>query len=114
MILDERLLTVVLFKINNKLFDLCEHETKNHDLNDYLLIRSLFTKITSNDDYERLCSYSLTRIKTIFIIYFIMSDDRSIIDLSSRLIIAFNLFRNKYDGFEFKKNSSLEFESKSF
>ena len=38
LILDERSLTVVLFKINNKSFDLCEHEAENCDLNNYLLI----------------------------------------------------------------------------
>ena len=46
--------------------------------------------------------------------YFIMSDDRSIISLSSRLIVAFDLFRDEHNYFEFKENSSLKLESKSF
>ena len=37
-ILDERSLTAVLFKMNNKSLDLYEHEAENRDLNDYLLI----------------------------------------------------------------------------
>ena len=43
-----------------------------------------------------------------------MNDDRSIISLLSRLIVAFDFFHDKRDDFEFKKNSLLEFESKSF
>ena len=43
-----------------------------------------------------------------------MSDDRLIINLSSRLIVAFDFFRDERDGFEFEKSSSLELESKSF
>ena len=43
-----------------------------------------------------------------------MNDDRSIINQLSRLIVAFDLFRDKHDDFEFKKNSSLELESRSF
>ena len=35
---DKRSLTVVLFEINNKSFDLCEYEIENRDLNDCLLI----------------------------------------------------------------------------
>ena len=46
--------------------------------------------------------------------YFIMSDDRLIINLWSRLIVILNFFRNERDDFEFKKNSSLKLESKSF
>ena len=38
LILNERSLTVVLFKMNNKSLDFCEYETENRDLNDYLLI----------------------------------------------------------------------------
>ena len=45
---------------------------------------------------------------------FVISDNRLRINLSSRLIITFNFFRDERDDFEFKKNSSLEFESKSF
>ena len=43
-----------------------------------------------------------------------MNDDRLIISLSLRLIIVFNFFHDKRDDFEFKKSSSLEFESKLF
>ena len=43
-----------------------------------------------------------------------MSDDRSIISLSSRLIVAFDFFRDERDNFESEKNSSLKLESKSF
>ena len=93
----------MLFEINNELFNLCEHETENRDLNDCLLIRSFFTKITLNKNCERLCSCSLTRIKTIFIIYFIMNDDRSIINLLLCLIVIFNFFRDESDDFEFEK-----------
>ena len=100
--------------MNNKLFDLCEHEAENRDLNDCLLTRSLFTKITLNENCERLCSCFSTRIKIIFIMCFIINDDRSIINLLLRLIITFNLFCDKHDNFESEKNSSLEFESKSF
>ena len=114
LILDERSLTAVLFEMNNKLFDFCEHKAENRDLNNYLLIWSLFTKITLNENYKKLYSCSLTRIKIIFIIYFIINDDRSIINLSSRLIVVFNLFRDERDDFEFKKSSSLKFKSKSF
>ena len=46
--------------------------------------------------------------------YFIMSDNRLIINLSSYLIVAFDFFRNERDDFEFKKNLLLELESKSF
>ena len=111
---DERLLTVMLFKMNNELFDFYEHEAENRDLNDYLLIRLLFMKITLNQNCERLCSCSSTRIKIIFTICLIMSDDRSIINLLSRLIVVFNFFRDERDDFESEKSSSLEFESKSF
>ena len=114
LIFNEQSLTVMLFKMNNESLDFCEHETENCDLNNCLLIRLLFTKITLNENCERLCSYSLTRIKTIFTMCFIMNDDRLIINLSSRLIVAFNLFHDKRDNFEFEKNSSLEFKSKSF
>ena len=114
LILDERLLTVVLFKMNNKSLNFCENELENHDLNDCLLIRSLFTKITLNENCEKLCSCSSIHIKIIFIICFIMSDNKSIINLSSRLIVAFNIFRDERDDFEFKKNLSLKFKSKSF
>ena len=100
--------------MNNKLFDFCEHEAENRNLNDCLLIRSLFTKITLNKNCEKLCSCFSTRIKTIFIMCFIMNDGRSIINLSSRLIIVFNFFRDERDDFEFKKNLSLKLESKSF
>ena len=104
----------MLFEINNESFDLCEHEAENRDLNNYLLTRSLFTKITLNENYKKLCSCSSIRIKIIFTIYFIMNDDRLIISLSLRLIVAFDLFRNERNDFESKKSSSLEFESKSF
>ena len=114
LIFNGRSLTAVLFKINNELFDFCEHEVENRDLNNYLLIRSLFTKITLNENYERLCPCSSTRIKTIFTMCFIMNDDRSIISLLSRLIVAFNLFYDERDDFESEKNSSLKLESKSF
>ena len=43
-----------------------------------------------------------------------MSDDRSIINLSLRLIFVFNFLYNERDDFEFKKNSSLKLKSKSF
>ena len=76
LILDERSLIVVLFKMNNKSFDRCKHETKNRDLNNCLLIQSLFMKITLNENYEKFCSCSSTRIKTIFIMYFIINDDK--------------------------------------
>ena len=112
--LNERSLTAVLFKINNKSLDLCEHEAKNRDLNNCLLIQSLFTKITLNKNCERLFSCSSTRIKIIFTVYFIISDDRSIINLSSCLIVAFNFFRDEYNNFESEKSSSLKLESKSF
>ena len=111
---NEQLLTVVLFKINNKSFDLCKYEAENRNLNNYLLIRSFFTKITLNENFKRLCSCSLTRIKIIFTIYFIMNDNRLIINLLSYLIIIFNFFRDKRDDFEFEKNSSLKLELKSF
>ena len=114
LILDERSLIVMLFKTNNASFYLCEHEAKKRGLNDCLLIRSLFIKVTLNDDYERVCSCFLTRIKTIFIICFIMNDDRLIISLSSRLIVIFNFFLDKPDSFESENNSLLIFESKSF
>ena len=100
--------------MNNKSFDLYEYEAKNRDLNDCLLTRLFFTKITLNENYEKLCSCSSTRIKIIFTMCFIMSDNRLILDLLSRLIIVFDLFYNKHDDFEFKKNSSLKFKSKSF
>ena len=103
LILNERLSTTVLFKMNNESLDLYEYEAENRDLNDYLLIRSLFTKITLNENCERLCSCSSTRIKIIFTIGFIISDDRLIINLLSRLIVIFNLFRDERDDFEFKK-----------
>ena len=103
LIFNERSLTVVLYEMNNKSFDFYEHEAENRDLNDYLLIQSLFTKIMLTKNYKRLCSRSLTRIKIIFIIYFIMNDNRLIISLSLRLIVAFNFFRDKCDDFEFKK-----------
>ena len=105
LIFDERSLTVVLFKMNNKSFNICKHETEDRDLNDYLLIRSFFTKIMLNENCERLCSYSSIYIKTIFIICFIMNDNKLIILLSSRLIIVFDFFRDRCDDFEFKKNS---------
>ena len=111
---NKQLLKTVLFKMNIKSFDLYKHEAKDRDLNDYLLIRSLFTKITLNENCKRLCSCSLTRIKIRFIIYFIINENRSIISLSSRLIVAFDFFRDKRNDFEFKKNSSLELKSKSF
>ena len=38
LIFNERLLTVVLFKIHNKSFDFYKHETENRDLNDCLLV----------------------------------------------------------------------------
>ena len=101
--LDERSLTIVLFKINNESLNFCEHEAENRDLNDYLLIRLLFTKTILNENCEKLRSCSSTRIKIIFTMYFIMSDDRSIINLSSRLIIAFDLFCDEPDDFEFKE-----------
>ena len=93
--------------MNNESLELCEYKTKKHDLNNYLLTRSLFTKTTLNDDYEKLYSCFLTRIKIIITTCFIMSDNRSIINLLSYLIIAFNFFCEKRDDFEFKKNSSL-------
>ena len=114
MILDERSLTIVLFKINNKSFDFSEHEAENRDLNDYLLIRSLFTKIILNDDYEKFSSYFSTRIKIMFMMYFIMSDVRLIIYLLLCLIVAFNFFRDERNDFEFKKSLLLKFKSKSF
>ena len=110
----KRSLTTVLFKMINESFSFCKDETKNRNLNNYLLIRSLFTKVTLNENCERLCSCFSTRIKNFFIIYFIMSDDRLIISLSLRLIIVFNFFRDERDDFEFKKSSLLKFESKSF
>ena len=103
LIFNERSLTAVLFEMNNKSFDFCEYKAKNHDLNNCLLIRSLFTKITLNENCKRLCSYFLTCIKTIFIMCFIMSDDRSIISLSLHLIVAFHFFYNERDNFEFEK-----------
>ena len=114
MTFNERSLTVVLFEMNNELFDLYEHEVENRDLKDYLLIQLLFTNITLNNDYKRLCSCFSTRIKIIFTIYFIMSDDRSIINLLLYLIVAFDLFYDECDDFEFKKNSLLKLKSKSF
>ena len=114
LIFNERLLTIILFKMNNKSLDLCEHEAENRDLNNYILISSLFTKIMLNENCERLCSCSSTRIKIIFIMCLIMNDDRSIINLLSYLIVIFNFFRDERDDFEFKKNSSLKFKSKSF
>ena len=111
---NERSLTVVLFEMNNESLDFCEYETENRDLNHSLLIRSLFTKITLDENYKRLCSCFSICIKTIFIICFIISDDRSIINLSLRLMIVFNLFRNECNNFKFEKSSSLEFESKLF
>ena len=111
--LNERSLAVMLFKINNKLFDFCEHEIENRYLNNCLLTRSFFTKIILNENCEKLCSYFSTRIKTIFIMCFIMSDNRLIISLSLRLIVGFNFFCDERDDFEFKKNSSLKLESKS-
>ena len=36
--LDERSLTIVLFKMNNEWFDFCEHKAENRDLNNCLLI----------------------------------------------------------------------------
>ena len=89
LIFDERSLTVILFEMNNESFDFCEHEAENYNLNDYLLIRSFFTKIMLNENCKKLCLYSSTSIKTIFTICFIMNDDRSIINLLSRLIVAF-------------------------
>ena len=38
LIFNERSLTIVLFKINNKSFDFYEHEVEDRDLNDCLLI----------------------------------------------------------------------------
>ena len=112
--LDKRSLTTLLFKMNNKSLDFCEHGAENRDLNNCLLIRLLFTKIILNDDYKKLCSYSSTPIKIIFTMCFIMNDDRLIINLSSRLIVAFNFFCNERDDFESKKSSSLKLESKLF
>ena len=43
-----------------------------------------------------------------------MNDNRSIINLLSRLIVIFNFFYDERDDFEFEKNSSLKFELKSF
>ena len=97
--------------MNNELFNLYKYKTKNCDLNDYLLIRSLFMKLTLDENYKRLCSCSLTCIKIIFIIFFIMNDDRLIINL---LIVIFNFFRDEHDDFEFKQSSSLKLQSKSF
>ena len=51
---DERSLTILLFESNNESLDFCEHEAKKRDLNNYLLIRSLFTKITLNNNYKKL------------------------------------------------------------
>ena len=113
LIFNERSLTAVLFKINNKSFNFCKHETENRNSNNYLLIRSLFTKITLNENLKKLYSCSLTRIEIIFIIYFIMSDNRLIINLSSRLIIIFNFVNDKRDDFKFKKSLSLKLELKS-
>ena len=110
----KRSLTAVLFEINNKSFDFCEYEVKNRNLNNCLLIRSLFTKITLNKNYKKLCSCSSTRIKIIFTMCFIMSDNRLIISLSLRLIIIFNFFHDERNNFKFKKNLSLKFKSKSF
>ena len=114
LIFDERSLAAVLFKMNNKSFDFYEHEIEDHDLNNCLLIRSLFTKITLNENCEKLYSYSSTRIKTIFTMCFIINDDKLIINLSLCLIVVFNFFHDERDDFEFKKNSSLELESKLF
>ena len=114
LILNEQSLTIVLCKINNESFDFCKHETENYDLNDYLLIQSLFTKIMLNENYKRLCSCSLTYIKIIFIMYLIINDNRFIISLSLYLIVVFNFFYNERDDFESEKNSSLKFKSKSF
>ena len=114
LILDERLLTAVLFEMNNKSLDFYEHATKNRDLNNYLLILSFFTKIMLNENCEGLYSCSSTRIKIIFIMCFIINDDKLIINLLPRLIILFNYFYNTCDDFEFEKNSSLEFKLKSF
>ena len=114
LIFNEWSLTVVLFELNNKSFNLCEHEAKNCDLDKYLLIRSFFTKIILNENCERLYLCSSTCIKIIFIIYFIINDDRLIINLLSHLIVIFDLFRNERDDFESEKNLLLKFESKSF
>ena len=113
-IFNERLLKVVLFKMNNESLDFCEYKTKNRDLNNYLLIQSLFTKIILNENCEKWYLYSLTRIKIIFILCFIMSDDRSILNLLLRLIFGFNLFHEERNDFKFKENSSLKLELKSF
>ena len=114
LIFDERSLTIVLFKMNNELFNLCEHETEDCDLNDCLLTRSLFIKITLNEIYKRLCSCFSTRIKIIFTRWFIMNNYRLIISLSLRLIVAFDFFRDEHNDFKSKKNSSLKLKSKSF
>ena len=111
---NERSLSIMLFEMNNESLDLCKYEAENCDLNNYLLIRSFFTKITLNENYKKLCSYSLIRIKIIFTICLIMSADQLIINLSSRLIVIFDLFRDERSDFEFKKNSLLKLESKSF
>ena len=112
LILDKRSLAAVLFKINNESLDLCEHEIKNCDLNNCFC--SFFTKMTLNEDCERLCSCSSARIKIIFTMCFIMSDNRSIINLSSRLIVVFDFFYDERDNFKFKKKLSLKLKSKSF
>ena len=111
---DERLLTTVLFKMNNESFNFCKHEAENRDLNNYLLIQSLFTKITLDENCEKLYSYFSIRIKIILTMCFIMNDDRLIINLSSRLIVAFDLFRDERSDFKFEKNSSLKLKLKSF
>ena len=114
LILDERSLTIMLFKINKESFNFREHGAESRDLNNCLLIRSFSTKVMLNENYERICSCSSTRIEIRFTMYFIMSDDRLIINLWLRLIVTFDLFRDERDNFEFEKNSSLKFESKSF
>ena len=43
-----------------------------------------------------------------------MNDDRIIINLLLRLIVAFDLFRDERDDFEFEKISLLKLESESF
>ena len=111
---NEQSLTTVLFEMNNKSFDLCEHEAKNRDLNDYLLTRSLFAKITLNKNCERSSSCSSICIKIIFTMCLIMNKNRLIINLLLRLIVVFNFFYDKCNDFESEKNSSLKFESKSF
>ena len=92
LIFNKRSLTAVLFKMNNKSFNFCKYKTEKRDLNNYLLIRSSFTKIKLNNNYKKLCSCFSIRIKITFTMYFIISNDRSIINLLSRLIIAFYFF----------------------